>query len=77
MKKYKAFSMIFAVLAVLLSDIMCAVVAFKYCDLSWGGRYFGYSAPASTAFCLAIPYIAGIAVCISLTCFFHKRQSRT
>lgn len=29
----KALSCTFAVLAILLSDVMCAVVAFNYCDM--------------------------------------------
>lgn len=47
----KKIGRLFIVLAILLSDIMCAVVAYNYCALQWGGRYAGYSAPASTAFC--------------------------
>ena len=52
----KALSCTFAALAILLSDVMCAVVAFNYCDMLWGIRYASYSAPASTAFLLIIPY---------------------
>ena len=51
----KALSCTFAALAILLSDVMCAVVAFNYCDMLWGIRYASYSAPASTAFLLVIP----------------------
>ena len=54
----KALSCTFAVLAILLSDVMCAVVAFNYCDMLWGIRYASYSAPANTAFLLVIPYAA-------------------
>ena len=54
----KALSRTFAVLAILLSDVMCAAVAFNYCDMLWGIRYASYSAPASTAFLLVIPYAA-------------------
>ncbi len=46
----KKLSAVLWILAVLLSDIMCAVTAYNYCDLQWGGKYAGYSAPASTAF---------------------------
>ena len=68
----KKISRLFIVLAVLLSDIMCAVVAYNYCALQWGGRYAAYSAPASTAFLYFIPY--GIGLCIILARFFHKKQ---
>ena len=54
----KALSCTFAALAILLSDVMCAAVAFNYCDMLWGIRYASYSAPASTAFLLVIPYAA-------------------
>ena len=63
----------FWILAVLLSDVMCAVVAFNYCDMLWGIKYAGYSAPADTAFIIAIPFAAAIAVCVALALFFRKR----
>ena len=69
----KKLSIIFGVLAVLLSDIMCAVVAYNYCDLLWGGQYAGYSAPASTAFVYAIPFVIGIIVCVVLAIVFRRK----
>ena len=69
----KKLSIVFWVLAALLSDWMCAVVAYNYCDLSWGGRYAGYSAPASTAFLYAIPFALGIIACIVLAVVFRKK----
>ena len=70
----KTLSTIFWILAVILSDVMCAVVAYNYCDMVWGIRYAGYSAPASTAFILAIPYGIGIAVCVMLAALFKKKS---
>ncbi|HIY59662.1 MAG TPA: hypothetical protein H9831_03120 [Candidatus Eisenbergiella pullistercoris] len=70
----KKVSYLFIVLAILLSDMMCAVVAYNYCTLQWGGQYAGYSAPASTAFLYVIPYWIGIIFCIILACVFHKKQ---
>ena len=52
MKKYKRLTCLFAVLAALLSHVMCAAVAYSYCALQWGGQYAGCSAPAGTAFLL-------------------------
>ena len=72
----KTMSVLFGVTAVLLSDVMCAVVAYNYCDMLWGIRYAFYSAPASTAFLLAIPFVIGIAVCIALALFFKKRAAK-
>ena len=69
----KALSTVFWVLAVLLSDVMCAVVAYNYCDMVWGIKYAGYSAPAWTAFLVAIPYAIGIVVCVVLSIFFKKK----
>ena len=69
----KASSAVFRILAVLLSDVMCAVVAYNYCGMLWGIRYAGYSAPAWTAFLAAIPYAVGIVVCLVLAGFFRKK----
>lgn len=69
----KALSTVFWVLAVLLSDVMCAVVAYNYCDMVWGVKYAGYSAPAWTAFLVAIPYAIGVVVCVVLAIFFKKK----
>ncbi len=72
----KTLSTIFTLLAILLSDIMCAVVAYNYCDLIWGSQYAGYSAPASSAFAMAIPYVIGIVVCIILAVVFKKKANQ-
>ncbi len=72
----KALSMIFGVSAILLSNIMCAVVAYNYCDMIWGIEYAGYGAPASTAFALAVPYAIGIVICIVLAIVFKKRAEK-
>lgn len=69
----KTLSTVFWILAVLLSDVMCAVVAYNYCDMVWGIKYAGYSAPASVAFLTAIPFVIAIVVCIVLALFFKKK----
>ena len=61
----KKLSICFAVLALLLSHIMCAVVAWNYCDMLWGIKNAGYSAPASTAFLSGISFAVGIVMSIS------------
>ena len=73
MKKYKIFSIIFASAAVLLSDVMCAVTAYNYCSLR---RCEMCSAPPSTAFLTAIPFLICIAVCVILSLLFMKKQRR-
>lgn len=69
----KKISNIFIVLAVILSDVMCAVVGYHYATMQWGITYAGYSAPASTAFLYAIPFVIGIIVCAILAIGFHKK----
>ena len=59
--------------ALLLSDIMSAVVAYNYCDMLWGIKYAAHSAPDQTAFFVAIPYAVGIIVCVVLAIFFKKK----
>ncbi len=70
-------SVVFWVLAALISDIMCAVVAYNYCALQWGGKYAGYSVPASTAFIYTIPFALGIIVSIVLAIICGKKAPKT
>ena len=69
----KVLSTVFFILAVILSDIMCAVVAYNYCNMIWGIKYAGYSAPAGTAFLTSVPFAAAIAVCVILALYFKSR----
>ena len=71
----KTLSNLFLVLAVLLSDVMCAVVACNYCDMVWGIQYAGYSAPVSTAFLAAIPFAIAIVVCIIIALYFKRKSN--
>ena len=75
MKKMKKLSVCFWILAVVLSDVMCAVVSWNYCNMLWGIKYAGYSAPASTAFLLAVPFAVGIVICIALAHLFKKKSA--
>ena len=52
--------------ALLLSHAMCAFVAANYVNMTWEIQYGGYSAPASTACFLAIPYGIAIVACLAL-----------
>ena len=74
MNRYRVLRAVFLASAVLLSDVMCATVAYQYCALQWCGRYAGCSAPASSALLLAIPYCAGIAICVILSLFFNRQR---
>lgn len=68
---------LFTILAVLLMNIMCAVVGFRYGEMVWGAENAGYSAPPSTAFFLAVPYMIGILICVALAMIFRKKQKKT
>ena len=69
----KKLSYLFTALAILLSDIMCFVVAYNYRDMLCGIEHAGYSAPAGTAFLYAIPFVVGIIVCAVLAIRFRKK----
>ena len=69
----KKLSILFTVLAVVLSDIMCFVVAYNYRSMLCGIEHAGFSAPASIAFLYAIPFMVGIMVCTILAIRFYKK----
>lgn len=73
MKRHPKLSRFFWILSLLLSHTMCAAVAASYTGMLWGIRYACYSAPASAAFLLAIPYSLGILICLGLAYAFHGR----
>lgn len=70
----KKVSFLFTCLAILLSDVMCAVVAFNYGKMLWGTENAGYSAPAQTAFLWAIPFLIGIVICVIVAVIAYKRR---
>ena len=67
----KTLSTVFWILAVLLSNVMVAVVTWNYCLMK--SNDIINSAPPSTAFLLAIPFVIGIAVCVILALVFGKK----
>lgn len=71
----KKVSNLFWILSALLANVMCAVVAYDFCDMQWGIRYAGYSAPVWVAFLPGIPYLVGICVCI-LAALHLRRKGR-
>lgn len=73
----KNLSTLFGILAILLTNVMCGVVGFNCGQMAWGVENAGYSAPASIALLLSIPYLIGIAVCVVLALVFRKRSADT
>ena len=69
----KTLSIVFQILAVLLSNVMVAVVTWNYCLMKSNDLI--NSAPPSTAFFLAIPFVIGIAVCVVLAVVFGKKAA--
>lgn len=63
------------IVAVLIGNIMCAVVAYKYCEMQWGIQYRGYSAPANVAFLWAIPFAICITICLIIAKMANKKHS--
>lgn len=63
-------SLVFAAAAVLLFGAMCAVTAYNYAALE---RCVMCSAPASTAFLLAIPFALGITICAVLSFVLRRK----
>lgn len=61
------------IIAVILSDIMCATVAYQYRDMLCGIEHSGYSAPAGFAFFCGIPYILGIITCFIISIILKKK----
>ena len=76
MKRYRWLSRFFVLFAVLLSDLMCAVVAYNYCNMLWLIETQGTSAPASVAFLWVIPYAIGILLCLALAIRFHGKSKK-
>ena len=69
----KKLSYLFTAFAILLSDVMCFVVAYNYRGMLCGIEHAGYSAPASTAFLYAIPFAIGVIACFVLSIAFRKK----
>ena len=63
----------FMVAALILSHIMCVVVAYNYRDMLCGIAHSSYSAPAEIAFLTAIPYAVGIMICGILAYIFRRK----
>jgi hypothetical protein len=70
----KKLSWLFTALAIVLSNIMCFVVAYNYREMICGIEHAGYSAPASIAFLCAIPFVVGICLCVILSMILHKNN---
>lgn len=73
MKKFKVLRNVFAVFSLVLSHAMCTVIAYSYASMICAIQHKGASAPADIVFFFAIPYIAGIIICVVLALVFNKK----
>lgn len=64
---------IFGFLAILLTNVMCASVAFHYARMLCGISHLGYSAPACVALLGAVPYLIGVGVCVIVALKLKKQ----
>ena len=71
----KKLGYLFAIIALLLSHIMCAVVAYNYAHMRCAIEHCGNSAPAGVAFIYAIPFALLILISVILSVYFFKKQS--
>lgn len=62
-------------IAIILSHIMCAGVAYNYCNMEWHIKVGGTSAPVEIAYLYAIPCVIGIVLCL-IGVFYFKKKSR-
>ena len=62
-------------IAFILSHIMCAVVAYNYCNMEWKIKVGGTSAPANIVYLYAIPFVIGIVLCL-IGAFYFEKKSR-
>lgn len=70
----KTISRLFLLIAVILSHIMCAVVAYNYCNMEWEIKVGGTSAPVEIVYLYAIPFLIGIVLCL-IGAFYFKKKS--
>lgn len=76
MNKRKAVFRSFVVLSLLSTHVMCAVVAYNYCNLSWGMRYEGWSAGPSVAYITGLPFLLVAIVCAVAAVWIHRRSRK-
>ena len=71
----KKLQYLFTTLALILSHLMCIVVAYNYRDMLCGIEHSCYSAPAEMAFLGIIPYAVGILLC-GILAYICKKKAK-
>lgn len=70
-------SRVLILFALVLSHIMCVVVTYNYRGLICSIEHQGFSAPAQTAFFLAVPFAVGISLCLVFAYLIKNFNSRS
>ena len=70
----KKVSSLLSVAALVLSHLMCIVVAYHYRDMLCGIQHSCYSAPASVAFLHIIPFGIGIMICLTIAYLLRRKD---
>lgn len=69
----KKVSNLLFVAALVLSHLMCIVIAYNYSDMLCGSQHSYYSAPASVAFLGIIPFGIGFFICVIIANLLCKK----
>ncbi len=73
MNKFRILRNIFTALALILSHVMCADVAYSYASMLCAIEHKGFSASADTVFLFAVPYAILIIICVILALVLNKK----
>ncbi len=73
----KFLSNVLITLSLVLSHLMCLVVAYSYRDLLCNIEHAGFSAPAWLAFLYAIPFAVVILLCLVLAHRLRRKKKQT
>jgi hypothetical protein len=78
MKMTKILSIVLIAIAVILSNIMCAVVAFNYsrilCEIKYTEPAYSYG--PGVAYLRSFPYVVAILVLIIMSCVLWKKSKK-
>lgn len=72
----KKLSITFAILALITSHIMCAVIAYNYRNMLCAEEHLYTSTPAEITFLLVIPFGIIITIFTILSIVFHKKSKK-
>ena len=72
----KKLSRIFLVIAIIVSHVMCAFVAYVYRGMLCAIEHAGFSAPADVAFFYAIPFLVITFLCLIISFVLNKKSKK-